>query len=223
MDIKELHDFDKIFCDVISNSKFKLLKIDDYGLLDNTSLLDNDDKLIEMTKDLVCRFICYKISSIEKYRSRYINILKSYLILDPESNVPKINYSNSFDNLLSSNIVETDIYLKIKKLMNFKEKDNDILLEKFIINKDNKVIYKKLYKFIQKYYKIFLFSISDNENLNKNDKGNLYKKIIKSNIKDVRNLTKKRFIDKNCIIKEDFQEKLKFINNCFSNAGKEIL
>ena len=96
-------------------------------------------------------------------------------------------------------------------------------MEKFIMNKDNKVIYKKLYKFIQKYYKIFLFSISDNENLNKNDKGILYKKIIKSNIKDVRNLTKKRFIDKNCIIEEDFQEKLKFINNCFSNAGKEIL
>ena len=72
-EFKVILDYQKTFFEVITSSKekFRLLKIGHYGLFNYECLLDNDNLLINMTKELVCNSNCYKISRTEKYRTRF--------------------------------------------------------------------------------------------------------------------------------------------------------
>ena len=66
-DLKELKDHQKMFIDIISksNDKFNMLKLDSYGIF------DVNKNLLELSKNLIANYYCYRIINEEKYRSRY--------------------------------------------------------------------------------------------------------------------------------------------------------
>lgn len=71
-EIKELIEFQKTFLDVFKRSKrkFQRLKLDYFAIFDIDSLVDIDGKLLRNAKDLVCNYLCYKVTENENLRKR---------------------------------------------------------------------------------------------------------------------------------------------------------